>query len=97
MKTKLDKTYIGILVGAILPLIAFIAFWQFKFDSFKFSSYIEFLMADKTNRNNPLVFTMIPNLVLFYFSNFQFKWFQFTAGLVGITLIYTIPIVISLL
>jgi hypothetical protein len=97
MKAKLDKTYVGIIFGAILPIIGFFAFWQFKFDSFNLSSYIDFLMADKVNRNNPLVFSMIPNLALFYFSNFQFKWFQFTVGLVGVTLLYTIPIVISLI
>jgi len=97
MKTKLDKTYIGMLFGAILPIVAFLAYWQWKFDTFNLSSYYEYLMADKVNRNNPLVFSMIPNLVLFYFSNFQLKWYQFTVGLVGVTLAYTVPIVITLI
>jgi hypothetical protein len=97
MKTKIDQTHIGIIIGAVLPVIAFFVFWQLKYDTFSLSSYIEFLSSDKTNRNNPLVFSMIPNLVFFYFSNFQLKWYQFTIGLVGATLFYTIPIVISLI
>ncbi len=98
MKTKLDKTYMGIIVGIILPIIAFFGFYWFKAaDQYLLGNYVDYLMADKLNRNGPLIFTMVPNLVLFYFTNFQFKWYQFTVGLVGITLLFTIPIVISLI
>lgn len=98
MKTNLDKTYMGILFGLIMPIIAFFAFYWFKAsDHYLLSNYIDYLMSDKVNRNGPLIFTMVPNLVLFYFTNFQLKWYQFTVGLVGVTLAYTVPIVISLI
>lgn len=98
MKTKLDKSYIGFIFGLLFPIIAFFAFYWFKASNqFVLSDYIDYLKADKINRNSPLIFTLVPNLVIFYFSNFQLKWYQFTTGLVGITLLLTIPIVISLI
>ena len=96
MLQKLDKTIIGAIFGLLLPLISFVIYWQWNFLG-TFSEFIDYIMASARNRNNPLVFSMIPNLVIFYFSNFQLKINNFTVGLVGATLLYTIPIVISLL
>lgn len=96
MLSKIDKTYIGVIVGLILPLIAFVVYWKWNFLG-TFEDYLSHILSNSRNRNNPLVFSMIPNLVIFYFSNFQLKINNFTVGLVGATLLYTIPIVISLL
>lgn len=96
MLSKIDKTYIGVSVGLILPLIAFVVYWKWNFLG-TFEDYLSHILSNSRNRNNPLVFSMIPNLVIFYFSNFQLKINNFTVGLVGATLLYTIPIVISLL
>ena len=96
MLQKLDKTYIGAIFGLILPPIAFVIYWKWNFLG-SFDEFLNHIMASSRNRNNPLVFSMIPNLVIFYFSNFQLKINNFTVGLVGATLLYTIPIVISLL
>ncbi len=96
MIQKLDKTYIGVLFGVVLPLMAFVVYWKLNSPD-TFSDFLSYIAASSRNRNNPLVFSMIPNLVLFYLSNFQFKINNFTVGLVGATLFYAIPIVISLL
>lgn len=96
MLHKLDKTYIGAIFGMVLPLIAFVVYWKLNYLG-TFEEFLNFIKSSSSNRNNPLVFSMIPNLVLFYFSNFQLKINNFTVGLVGATLFYTIPIVISLL
>jgi hypothetical protein len=97
MKTKIDKTYIGAILGTILPILAFLAFWMYKNEDVSLTSYVNTLMQYKAYRNDPLVFSLIPNLVVFYFSNFQFKLLKFTVGLVAATLAYAIPIVISLI
>ena len=96
MIQKLDKTVIGAIFGAVIPIITFLIYWQLNFNG-SLGTFIDFLSATARNRNNPLVFSMIPNLVLFYLTNFQLKMNNFTVGLVGATLFYTIPIVISLI
>lgn len=96
MLQKLDKTYIGAIVGLILPPVAFIIYWKLNYPD-SFGEFLTYIKASSRNRNNPLIFSMIPNLVIFYLSNFQLKINNFTVGLVGATLLYTIPIVISLL
>jgi hypothetical protein len=96
MLNKLDKTYIGAILGLVLPLISFVIYWKLNYLG-TFGEFLDHIAAGSRNRNNPLVFSMIPNLVVFYFSNFQLKINNFTVGLVGATLLYTIPIVISLL
>jgi hypothetical protein len=96
MLNKIDKISWGVLLGLILPLISFVVYWKLNFLG-TFDEFITHILASSRNRNNPLVFSMIPNLVVFYLSNFQLKINNFTVGLVGSTLFYTIPIVISLL
>jgi hypothetical protein len=96
MLGKIDKIVFGVLFGLILPIIAFLIYWKWKYDG-TLEEFLHYISASTSNRNNPLVFSMIPNLVLFYLSNFQLKFNNFTVGLVGATLFYTVPIVISLL
>lgn len=84
------------MLGFALPILTLFIFMSFKFNG-TLSEFIGYLAASKGNRNDPLILAMIPNLVLFYLSNFQFRWHQFTVGLVGVTLLFTIPLVISLI
>lgn len=95
-KKKIDRWEIGLAVGLILPIIAFFVFWEWKYAEKDWENLMYFMKARSDNRNSILVFTMVPNLILFYFSNFQFRIDKFTMGLVGITIALTIPIVISL-
>jgi hypothetical protein len=95
-KNNIDKKYMGILVGTILPVIAFIVFWQWKLSDRDWEQLMYYIKLSSDNRNDILVFSLVPNLILFYFSNFQFRLDQFTMGLVGTTLAFAIPIVISL-
>ncbi|MCC5923789.1 MAG: hypothetical protein JJT77_08385 [Crocinitomicaceae bacterium] len=95
-KNKVDKKAVGIFVGAILPVVAFIAYWQWKLSDRDWEQLMYFIKLSSDNRNDILVFSLVPNLILFYFSNFQLRLDQFTMGLVGTTLALAIPIVISL-
>lgn len=95
-KNKLDKKLIGALTGTIFPIIAFLIYWQWKLPDRDWEQLMYFIKLSSDNRNGILVFSLVPNLIIFYFSNFQLRLDQFTMGLVGITLALAIPIVISL-
>lgn len=95
-KRKIDKKAVGIITGITLPLVAFITFWQWKLADRDWEQLMYFLKLSSDNRNDILVFSLVPNLVLFYFSNFQLRLDKFTMGLVGATIALAIPIVISL-
>ena len=96
-RAKFDKTPIGIILGIVLPIVAFILFWQIKYGAKDAEQLYYYMSYHSGNRNDLLIFPIIPNLVLFYFTNFQWRWDKLTVGLVGTTIVLTIPIVISLL
>lgn len=95
-KKKVDKWQVGVIVGVILPIIAFFVFWEWKYTGWSWERLFNFMLATADNRNNLLIFPLVPNLILFYFSNFQLNWERFTQGLVGVTISLAIPVVISL-
>jgi hypothetical protein len=94
---KFDKTKIGVILGVIMPIIAFILFWQFKYGEKDAEQLYYYMSHNSGNRNDLLIFPLIPNLLLFYFTNFQWRWDKLTYGLVAATLALAIPIVISLI
>ncbi|MDX1653496.1 MAG: hypothetical protein R3277_13440 [Brumimicrobium sp.] len=93
---KFDKTNMGVLFGLLLPVITFLLFWQINMGDKNLEQLYYYMSHNSTNRNDLLIFPMLPNLILFYFTNFQWRWDRFTVGLVAVTLILTVPIVISL-
>lgn len=94
---KLDKTPIGVICGVILPIIAFVVFWQYRYGAKDAEQLYYYMSHNSANRSDLLIFSLIPNLVLFYFTNFQWRWDKLTVGLVATTITLTIPIVISLI
>lgn len=97
VKAKLDKRPIGVLLGLFLPIMAFLFFWYFKYGEKTPEQLWYYMTLDSSNRNDLMIFPLLPNLIIFYFTNFQMRWDNFTTGLVGATLFLAIPIVISLI
>lgn len=96
LKNKIDTKLLGFVLGIIFPIIAFLIYWQWKYAEKDWEQLMYFVKLNSDNRNNILVFSLLPNLVLFYFTNFQFRLDKMTTGLVAATLLLAIPIVISL-
>lgn len=95
-KNKINKVQLGVALGIILPVIGFFIYWSWRHGEKNWDQYLNFIMASSSNRNEPLIFPMVPNLILFYFSNFLYRIDKLTVGLVGTTIVLVIPIVISL-
>ncbi|HZH87477.1 MAG TPA: hypothetical protein VFD77_09170 [Brumimicrobium sp.] len=94
---KLDNRKMGIIFGIVLPIIGFLIFWQWKHNERSLSDLYRFMSSTSNNRNELLIFPIIPNLLLFYFANFQWRWDRFTTGLVGVTIILTVIIALLIL
>ncbi|PWH81888.1 hypothetical protein [Brumimicrobium oceani] len=89
---KLDSRLMGVVFGIALTIIGFVVFWQWKYSDRSFSQLYTLISASENHRNDLLVFSLIPNLLLFYFTNFQWRWDRFTTGLVGVTIILTVVV-----
>ncbi len=97
LKAKLDKRSIGIAMGLILPIISFFLFWQFKYGEKSPQQLWYYMTLNSANRNDLMIFPLLPNLVIFYFTNFRWRWDNFTTGIVGTTILLAIPVVITLI
>jgi len=85
---KFDKTLYGVIVGIVLPIIGFfISFPIKKLPTTSFSDYVSMTFATSDNQQDILIFCMIPNMLLFYFTNFRWNMYNLTKGLVGVTLV----------
>lgn len=94
---KLDNRKMGVVFGIVLPIIGFIIFWQWKQGERTLSEVFHFMASSSGNRNELLIFPIIPNLLLFYFTNFQWRWDRFTTGLVGVTIFLTVVVALLIL
>jgi hypothetical protein len=96
--TKFNKFNVGLICGVLFPIIGFFlsyfimggssfsTFWEiFIKDATVFSSEVQDFY--KETRQNILMFCLMTNLLLFYFSFFLFKIDRFSKGLVFITLV----------
>lgn len=85
---KFDKTIYGVVLGLILPIIGFFVSFLIKTRGtpFTFSDYTDMAMRGD-NQQDILIFCLIPNMFLFYFTNFRWNTYNLTKGLVGVTLI----------
>jgi hypothetical protein len=94
---KLDSRKMGIIFGIVLPILGFIIFWQWKHGDSTLSDIWRFMASSSSNRNELLIFPIIPNLLLFYFTNFQWRWDRFTTGIVGVTIFLTVIVALLIL
>ncbi|MFA5573872.1 MAG: hypothetical protein WC994_02330 [Brumimicrobium sp.] len=84
---KLDDRKYGIIFGILFPIIAFVLLWMIRFSDLTFQQMYN-LAANSPDNRNVAIFPILPNLFLFYFSNFRLKWNRFTTGLVAVTIVY---------
>ncbi|MDX1445096.1 hypothetical protein [Lishizhenia sp.] len=95
-KQKIDKPLVGGIVALVLPVLGFLFFKELNYAHKPWDQLWRFMKASANNRNELVIFPLIPNLVLFYFSNYQWRWDKFTQGLVFVTVILGLGVVISL-
>ena len=94
---KIDKAGLGVLFGAILPIIGFFVSYLVKtrgMESVDFSYYINMALHSPDNQQDILIFCMIPNMFMFYLSNFRWNLTNFTKGLVAVTLLLGLMLVV---
>jgi hypothetical protein len=84
---KFDKTIYGVLAGIVLPVLGFFISYPIKrLPTTTFSEYVTYATGGD-NQQDILIFCMIPNMLLFYFTNFRWNTYNLTKGLVGVTLV----------
>lgn len=101
MKEKLkkyDRPIYGVIIGLILPIIGFLISYPiltrgYSYEEMDFQRYINYTIHG-IDRQTILIFCMLPNMFLFYFSNFRLNMIEFTKGLVAMTLLLGIMLII---
>lgn len=97
LKKKLDHRHIGLLFALILPLIGLVILWQWKLGDHSLGRFFHFLRTTSKGRDNILIMSMIPSMLLFYFVNFRWRWERFSLGLVSLTVVYAVIFTIIIL
>lgn len=89
-KEKLDKLYIGLIIGGLLPVLGFFVSKLFKDKegSYSVKAYWNLLVGQNDYYLDILVFSMIPSLLAFYFLFFVWKLDKASRGLVFMTIFY---------
>ena len=88
-KVKIDTLFYGILFGTVLPIIGFFISYPIKTRNrpVEFDQYVNMAFHENPEQMDILIFCLIPNMLMFYFCNFRYRWNEFTKGLVGTTVI----------
>lgn len=95
---KYDRIFIGIVLGGILPIIGFVISYFIKTFSrdISFEHYLNIALNNSimNEQQDILIWGLIPNMLLFYFTNFRWGLYEITKGLVGVTLILGLGIIL---
>lgn len=96
---KYDKTIYGVILGAILPVIGFFLSYLVKTrgTAIDFDTYMDLTFKGSSDQQDILIFCLIPNMLLFYFTNFRWNFYEMTKGLVGVTLVFGIILFVLVL
>lgn len=94
---KYDKVSYGLTIGLFLIVIGFILSYFVKTAGLHipFNEYFFNNLLKSDDKMDIIIFSMIPNMFLFYFVNFRWALYEFTKGIVGITLVMGIFVIIS--
>lgn len=94
-KAKIDKLMWGILFGIVLPIIGFyISFYvKTRGTVVDFEMYSRLAFRSNEQQQDILIFCLIPNMFMFYISNFRYRWMDFTKGLVGTTIVALLALI----
>ncbi len=90
---KYDRAIIGVIVGAILPIIGFFISYPIKGWDYTFNAYLDIAFSEY-NRIDVFILSMIPNMLVFYLTNFRWNLNEFTKGLVAVTILLVLMICI---
>lgn len=93
---KIDNVFIGLIVGAILPIIGFYISFLVKARNtiVDFDSYTDLAFNSSAEQQDILIFCLIPNMFMFYFSNFRWQLNEFTKGLVAVTIVCLVGLIL---
>jgi hypothetical protein len=84
---KLDKVWIGLLMGMLFPFIMFILYWLFFHHQISFPvRFVRYLMGGNL-LSNVIKMCALGNLLLFYFG-LSYKIDRFSRGIVFSVLFY---------
>lgn len=92
---KYDKPLIGVITAFILLFVGYIVAY-FIISSgvnMPFSRFVDHTFSDSPYRMDILIISILPNMILFYFTNFQWQLYNFIRGQVMVSVLYTLMIV----
>lgn len=93
MKSKFDQTYIGVLGGLLFPIIGFLIYWTWNFDTLSVSEYFNHLLRLK-KLPQVISLSVIMNLAIFYL--FIWRKFYYSArGVIGATFFWVLIVLIQ--
>ncbi len=92
---KYDKMSVGIVLGIILTVAGFFISYPILTRGLNMSltQYINDAQVG-ADKQNIMIFCLLPNMFLFYFTNFRWRLNEMTKGLVGVTLLFGLMLVI---
>ena len=91
---KYDKTLNGLIIGIILPIIGFFVSYLVKGGHISFDDYVSRAFGQSSDQQDILIFCLIPNMLMFYLSNFRWGLNEFTKGLVAVTIVLLIVLIL---
>jgi hypothetical protein len=91
---KLDKVSIGLIFGLILPILGFFGSYLVKHGALSFDEFVSLAVNPNADQQDILIFCLIPNMFMFYLSNFRWQINEFTKGLVGVTIVALLGLIL---
>ena len=91
---KYNKAVYGVVLGLILPIIGFVVSYFVKGGLVDFETYLKYTFNQSDYQQDILIFCLIPNMLLFYFTNFRWAIYEFTKGLVIVTVVALLLLVL---
>lgn len=94
---KYDKLSLGLTLGLLLPILGFLGSYLLKASPMEITlnDYFFNHLFHSESKMDIIIFSMLPNMLLFYFVNFRWAMYEFTKGIVGITLLMGLTVVIA--
>jgi len=93
---KYDNVWVGIIAAIVLLVVGFLLSYLVKgYPAIGFSRYVGFLTNGSSDRMDILIFSLLPNMLLFYFTNFRWQFYEFVKGLVAVSVLFCLLIVVT--
>ncbi len=92
---KFDKVHWGIISGLSLTILRFFISYPILTNGIQdmtMSRYFNY-MFNGVDKQNVMIFCLLPNMFLFYLVNFRWRMVEFTKGLVGVTFLFAIALI----